>query len=214
MSLILLFILGFSNGDISFLLFVVVFMTNSQNVNILKTAEYNTEREANWLNPQWHWFLNFFFSPLLYLQQISVDLIFLCREFNRIYREQFFEPLDVDRFGFSSCEAMLRALTQILTVKGFGIKKRIVLRNHMRRAYTLLVALLWICWLNNRLYVGGPLSHSLDFDPETHPDKPSCLFIDEQPYHLHHSQVRWLISIGFNFCFFIFIFAEIFWFKL
>ncbi|XP_076815392.1 meiosis regulator and mRNA stability factor 1-like isoform X2 [Clavelina lepadiformis] len=53
-------------------------------------------------------------------------------EFNQEYRALYHESLDAERHGFRSCEAMLRALSAVLVVKGFGIKKMLVLRNHMQ----------------------------------------------------------------------------------
>uniref|UniRef100_H2Z5V2 Meiosis regulator and mRNA stability factor 1 n=1 Tax=Ciona savignyi TaxID=51511 RepID=H2Z5V2_CIOSA len=53
-------------------------------------------------------------------------------EFNQAYKAKHGEALDAEHHGFRSCEGMLRALSMVLVVKGFGIKKTIVLRNHMQ----------------------------------------------------------------------------------
>nr|XP_026694620.1 meiosis regulator and mRNA stability factor 1-like isoform X1 [Ciona intestinalis] len=53
-------------------------------------------------------------------------------EFNQCYKSRYGEPLDVEQHGFRTCEGMLRALSLVLVVKGFGIKKTLVLRNHMQ----------------------------------------------------------------------------------
>ncbi|XP_078483105.1 meiosis regulator and mRNA stability factor 1-like [Ciona intestinalis] len=66
-------------------------------------------------------------------------------EFNQSYKSRYGEPLDVEQHGFRTCEGMLRALSLVLVVKGFGIKKTLVLRNHMQR----------------KLYADGPLSSSM-----------------------------------------------------
>ena len=100
--------------------------------------------------------------------------LFLFSDFNRFYREKFNESLDVERFGFSSCEEMLRALSQVLIVKGFGIKKRLVLRNHMR-CTECAVCLFWT-YKNLLFFADGPLSHSLTFAAKTLFNKTSvCL---------------------------------------
>nr|CAB3263650.1 meiosis arrest female protein 1 homolog [Phallusia mammillata] len=78
-------------------------------------------------------------------------------EFNRAYRARYRESLDAERHGFRSGEAMLRALSMILMVKGFGIKKVVVLRNHMQHL----------------LYPDGPLSSSVSVCSEVHPTKPA-----------------------------------------
>nr|XP_039259521.1 meiosis regulator and mRNA stability factor 1-like [Styela clava] len=53
-------------------------------------------------------------------------------EFNFAYLTTFQRPVDFERYGFPTFESLLRALPNVLVVKGFGANRTLTLRNHMQ----------------------------------------------------------------------------------
>lgn len=52
-------------------------------------------------------------------------------EFNFAYLTTFHRPVDCEKLGFPSFEALLRALSNVIMIKGFGAKRTLSLRDHI-----------------------------------------------------------------------------------